>query len=65
MTRARILANILAHLEAERFAPVKPQRHRTTLPPVTPEQAERNRQILADALSDDPVVVGWREREAS
>jgi hypothetical protein len=64
MKRAQILADVLAHLEAERFAPVTP-RPSPELEPIMPAQAEANRQALEDALSGDPVVLAWLEREAS
>lgn len=62
MRRAEILAEVLAHLEAERFGPpVTP----AALAPITTAQAAENRQTLLDATSDDPVVVDFRERQAS
>lgn len=72
MSRAEILAEVLAHLEAERFAPVAPRppaRPPAQLDPITPEQAAANRQALedalsGDALSNDPVVIAWIERKA-
>ena len=64
MTRREIMAEVLAHLEAERFAPVVP-RPTPELEPITPEQAARNLATLTDALSADPVVVAWVERGAA
>lgn len=63
MTRAELVEL----LEVERFTP-PPRRPRMVAEPpepITPEQAAHNRQVLLDALSDDPVVVAWRERQAS
>jgi hypothetical protein len=66
MKRAQILAEVLAHLEAERFAPVTPRPSPSpNLAPITAAQAEANRQALEDALTCDPVVLAWLEREAS
>lgn len=64
MTRHHILADVLAHLEAERFTHTPP-RGPAWADPITPDQAAHNRQTLADALSDDPVVVAYTERLAS
>lgn len=67
MTRRDVLAEVLAVMEAERFAPVKPRTpERLRVPePITPEQAEANRAQLEAALSDDPAVVAWVERGAA
>ena len=62
MNRKQILADVLAVLEAERFMPVEP-RPRPELEPITPEQAERNRSLLEDALSDDPYAAEWAARQ--
>ena len=67
MNRRQILAEVLAVMEAERFAPVKPRTPEglRAPEPITPEQAEANRAQLEAALSDDPVVVEWAERGAA
>ena len=74
MTGADAKADLLARLEAERYAPrpswqlPPPPVPRTAgddpwTVPTDPDAAE-HRQILLDALSDDPTVVAWRERQA-
>lgn len=59
---------LLEILAVERYAPgPRPPRVGRCDPPrpVTEEQAAHNRQVLLEALSDDAVVVAFREREAS
>jgi hypothetical protein len=57
MTRRQILAEVLAHLEAERFAPGPrpPSMVANCDPPepITEEQAAVNRKRLEEALGDD------------
>jgi hypothetical protein len=69
MTRAEILTETLARLEAERFAGPRRVRYaptsEQTLPPVTEAQAMTNAHRLMDALSDDPMVVAWAEKETA
>jgi hypothetical protein len=60
MSRARILADTIARLEAERYAPLPP-RPEPELTGWTPEEQAEHRAILLDALSGDSVVVAWRE----
>lgn len=67
MNRRQIMAEVLAHLEAERFAPVKPQPKPVPrgCEPITPEQAAENLAILTDAIGSDETVIAWRERGAA
>lgn len=60
MTRAELLEI----LEVERFAP-QPERPEPELRGWTPAEQAEHRATLADALSDDPVVVAWAERGAA
>lgn len=64
MTRRQIMAEVLAHLEAERFAP-SPRPDDPEPIGWTPEEQATHRATLEDTLSDDPVVVAWAERGAA
>lgn len=66
MTRRQILAEVLARLEAERFAPPRPEPPPCSPlpPPVTDADAASNARRLLEAIGDDPVVAAWAEREA-
>lgn len=66
--RAEILAETLARLEAERFAP--PRRPNLTTspaapPPVTPAQATRNAELLLAALDGDVLLIDYAEKETA
>lgn len=67
MNRRAILAEVLAAMEAERFAPVRPQPKPVPrgCEPITPEQAAENLAVLADAVSGDETAIAWRERGAA
>lgn len=58
MNRRQILAEVLAHLEAERFQPVAP-RPKPTLEPITAEQAAHNLRVLTDAIGSDPIAAAY------
>jgi hypothetical protein len=62
MTRREILAEVVAHLEAERYAPGprEPRYARGCDPPepVTEEQAVANLAALRDAIGDDKHLWG-------
>ena len=60
MTRAKLVEA----LEVERYLPTPP-RPQPEPRGWTPEEQAEHRAALLDALSDDPVVVAWRERKAS
>lgn len=55
MSRKEIMADVIAHLEAERFAPPHrgPQYRRPPPEPVTPEQARRNRRAVMKPVDND------------
>jgi hypothetical protein len=72
MSRDEILAETIARLEAERYAPsprpVEELLHPTPTPgpaggyhPVTAAEAAHNRAVLAAAVGDDTTLIAWRE----
>lgn len=66
MSRRQILAEVLAHLEAERFRP-PPRKPRTAHceppEPITDQQAAANRKALEEAIGSDAVVIEWRDNQ--
>jgi hypothetical protein len=62
MTRREILAEVLAHLEAERFAPGPREPRMVTNcdppQPITKEQAAANLRKLGDAVGSDEHLWG-------
>jgi hypothetical protein len=67
--RSDILAETLAHLEAERFSgprrpEVQPAGGAALQPPVTAGEAERNAALLLAAITDDDTLIDFYERTA-
>ena len=61
-------ADLIEALAVERHTPSpRPPRfgHCDPPAPITDEQAARNRQILAEALGDDAVVIAFNERRSA
>jgi hypothetical protein len=75
MSRAEILADTIARLEAERYAPLPPRPAHATdqgpsrravhnNPGASPVEAAANLRLLMEAVHGDAVVVAFSDREA-